>query len=65
VLAPAFAIVGDDRIALALSDRRAVLLLRAFGRHLQVGRDQLDAATLLVLLNPRSFTRRASGTSSR
>jgi hypothetical protein len=56
VLAPAFAIFGDDRFALALSISGAVLLLRVFGRHLHVGRDQLDAASLLVLLNPRSFT---------
>jgi hypothetical protein len=56
VLAPAFLIFGDYRIALAVSMSAAVLLLRTAGRSLRLGREQLDAASLLVLLNPRSFT---------
>ena len=33
-----------------------VLLLRAFGKRLGLHRDQIDTASVMVLLNPRSFT---------
>jgi hypothetical protein len=54
VLAPAFLIFGDYRIALAVSMSAAVLLLRTAGRSLRLGREQLDAASRDVLRSHRA-----------
>lgn len=60
-LAPAFAVFGDFRPALSAAIVAAVLLLRMLGRELRVGANQLHAATLVILLNPRSFTATNAG----
>src|SRR5437764_15221919 len=52
--APATALLGDYRFGLALCLPTAIVLIRAAGRRLRVADRLLDAATLALLLHPRS-----------
>lgn len=61
VLAPAYLVAGDYRIALVAAAVLMIPTLRSLGRRAQLDEPQLQLATLLVLLQPRGFNFTAFG----